>query len=110
LGIRYQSVQVITLYVSRRTFAPAGYLASTAEDMSKWMYFLASGGKSLAGEQVVDAEVLRRTFRSESLGDIPPLPLNPPTFPVQLTPFDRYGLGWFLGYHRGNSLYSVDED
>ena len=76
-------------------------MVTNAEDMARWMKFMLSMGQNEDGVQVVSEAAMQRVRQPEV-----PLPLLgggflKPRFPETLVPGNRYSLGLFLGYYKG---------
>ena len=84
-----------------RNGAPAGGVASSANDLAKWLQLLQGAGKTPAGKQVFSQQAFEQFWKPTMLmpvGALPPeLKLAEPTF-------STYGLGWDVTDYRGARL------
>ena len=85
-----------------RSIQAAGLTVSTASDLALWMQFQLDLGRNQDGVQVVSEEAMRRV-RTPEVSDKPATFIKPDQ-PAMYAPFLRYGLGLFLGYHRGRII------
>ena len=69
--------------------------------MSKWLRFHLTSGLNAADGRVVEPHVLDATYRAEVLATEMYYPeMERPETPFTHT-YDKYGMGWFVGYYRG---------
>ncbi|HNJ27323.1 MAG TPA: serine hydrolase [Ferruginibacter sp.] len=76
--------------------APAGSIASSANDMSKWVTALLANGK-WDGKQVIPAAAIAQTRTPHSI-------LGNGGHPFNKAHFALYGLGWFLEEYAGRKI------
>ncbi|XP_041357397.1 uncharacterized protein LOC121374360 [Gigantopelta aegis] len=77
---------------------PAGAIASTADDMAKWLYFVIHKGETIAGQRLLSESYFDDMFvRHNSV--ISKLLIYKPQFPVTDESFN-YGYAWFIGHYR----------
>ncbi|XP_046368721.2 penicillin-binding protein 4-like [Haliotis rufescens] len=77
----------------------AGAIASSAEDMAKWMHFLLRQGVTADNLTLVKSKTLGETFKSHE--SIPSrLSLAKPKFPVVDLQYG-YGYAWFMSTYKG---------
>ena len=78
---------------------PAGGIASSADDMAKWLYFVIHKGETTAGERQ-----LNESYFDDMFGRHSPLTftlnIHKPTYPITDDTFS-YGYAWFIGHYRG---------
>jgi CubicO group peptidase (beta-lactamase class C family) len=81
---------------------PAGSVHATARDLTAWLKFHLSEGRSGDGTRLVSARNLRETHTPQNIIRMEGLPklLNPDT--VQLS----YAMGWLVYDHRGKKVLS----
>jgi CubicO group peptidase (beta-lactamase class C family) len=81
---------------------PAGSVHATVRDLTAWLGFHLSEGRSPDGTRLVSAKNLRETHTPQNIIRMEGLPklLNPDT--VQLT----YAMGWLVYDHRGKKVLS----
>ena len=80
---------------------PAASISTTATDMAKWMEFVLSDGKAQDGATVVPEEAMTRLYRGELhfLEQLAAYFRKPAISATE--EYSQYGLGYFVGYHRG---------
>jgi CubicO group peptidase (beta-lactamase class C family) len=76
--------------------APAGSIASSVNDMSKWVTALLSGGK-LDGKQIIPVKAINETRVPHSI-------LGNGGHMFNKAHFNLYGLGWFLEEYAGRKI------
>ncbi|KAK6186859.1 hypothetical protein SNE40_006125 [Patella caerulea] len=76
---------------------PAGAIASSAEDMSKWIQFILSKGNLTDGQTLANWTIYKEAFQAHN---VYPSSLEKPTFPIADVN-EGYGYGWFHGNHDG---------
>lgn len=79
------------------SFAAAGSINSTADDMLKWVQMHLSSGK-VGERQIISAAGVQEMHKPQMLRD------NPLDMPNSETAFMSYGLGWFTELYRGKKL------
>ncbi|HEV3386745.1 MAG TPA: serine hydrolase [Gemmata sp.] len=81
---------------------PAGSVHATARDLTAWLKFHLSEGRSADGTRLVSSRNLRETHTPQNIIRLEGLPriLNPDT--VQLS----YAMGWLVYDHRGKKVLS----
>lgn len=78
--------------------APAGSISSSISDMSHWLLTQLNGGK-YKEEEVIPAEVVRRTRRPESI-------VGRAGHPFNRRHFQLYAMGWQLEDYEGREIVS----
>jgi len=73
-------------------------IVTSARDLAKWLYLLTHEGRNEAGEQVIDADVIKATMTPTSIF----------RQQQQISIFEMmdetYGLGWYLRYNEGRRV------
>ena len=78
------------------TVAGAASVNTTASDMVKWLAFLAAGGRTADGRQLIAPEVFREmTEKHMDYADF---------VGEEFYPLDGYALGWQVGSYRGKKI------
>lgn len=78
--------------------SPAGSIASSVNDMNKWLIAQLDSGR-VDGKQVIPASAIEETWHPHSImGDQPPI--------FNTGHFSLYGLGWFLQEYNGKKMVS----
>jgi CubicO group peptidase (beta-lactamase class C family) len=88
-----------------RNAAPAGGIASSANDLAKWLQVLLNDGKTAEGKQVFSAKTLAEMWKPQIVTPTP-TPTQPPELKEAQATFTAYGLGWSLSDYRGARLIS----
>uniref|UniRef100_K1QIV4 Beta-lactamase-related domain-containing protein n=1 Tax=Magallana gigas TaxID=29159 RepID=K1QIV4_MAGGI len=82
---------------------PAGCLIASAEDLGKWVQFMASGGKNANQAQLIHPDLFREIINPQRLLDdlsVSRFSLDS-DYPVNASG-TWYGLGWYGGDYRGH--------
>lgn len=82
---------------------PAGAIASSADDMSKWLLMLVNDGRTPGGATIVNETRMREmlTLHLGIASEVAPRNfVRKPDFPVTFTTFG-YGYAWLIGIYRG---------
>ncbi|XP_046368649.2 penicillin-binding protein 4-like [Haliotis rufescens] len=86
----------------------AGAIASSAEDMAKWMHFLLRQGVTADNVTLVNSNILAEAFQAhESIIDGEAL--SKPAFPVMDLKYG-YGYGWFTSTYKGYKQFMHSGD
>eukprot|EP00105_Crassostrea_gigas_P008898 XP_011423623.2 PREDICTED: uncharacterized protein LOC105325659 [Crassostrea gigas] len=83
--------------------APAGCLIASAEDLGKWVQFMASGGKTANQVQLIHPDLFKEITKPQMLLDdwsVSRFSLDS-DYPVSASG-TWYGLGWYGGDYRGH--------
>lgn len=80
---------------------PAGSIFSTGNDISKWMIFHLSGGKTEGNETLISGELLKQTYHNEMVNPFPNSESFQPMFPIT-DALVAYDLGWATSVYRGD--------
>ncbi|XP_076470841.1 uncharacterized protein LOC143300796 [Babylonia areolata] len=98
-------------YKGQEVVAAATSVCASASDMSKWMHFILSGGKTLNNQQLVREKAIQSTFTpvQTRANDLNPRTsgFTQPTTQVSYTR-ESNALGWIKGQYRGYSFMSQD--
>ncbi|KAL8613888.1 hypothetical protein ACOMHN_032878 [Nucella lapillus] len=98
-------------FKGQEVVAAATSVCASASDMSKWMHFILSGGKTLNNQQLVREETIQSTFQpvqSRGNGKNPRTSgFTQPTVQVSYTR-ESNALGWIKGQYRGYSFVSQE--
>ncbi|XP_021346150.1 gigasin-6-like [Mizuhopecten yessoensis] len=73
---------------------------SSAEDMTKWMMFHLSGGRSVSGTKVMDSDILASIYYPRNSIGHSSKYFSRPNVPVATSEYS-YAFGWRNGYYRG---------
>ncbi|XP_052683081.1 uncharacterized protein LOC128163506 [Crassostrea angulata] len=82
---------------------PAGCVSASAEDLGKWVQFMASGGKTANQTQLIHPDLFKEITKAQRLLDessVSRFTLDS-DYPVSASG-TWYGLGWYGGYYRGH--------
>ena len=81
-----------------RNAAPTGGVASSANDLAKWLQVMLGAGTSATGKRIFSAEVHAQMWTANMLM---PVRVMPPELKAIESLFSAYGLGWDLVDYRG---------
>jgi CubicO group peptidase (beta-lactamase class C family) len=84
-----------------RNGAPAGGVASSANDLARWLQVLESGGKAADGKQIVSPQSFEQFWKPTMLLPVSPMP---PELKLAEPRFAAYGLAWDVTDYRGARL------
>ena len=84
-----------------RNAAPAGGVASSANDLAKWLQVMLGAGTSATGKQIFSAEAHTQMWTANM-----PMPVRvmPPELKATESLFSAYGLGWDIVDYRGTRI------
>jgi CubicO group peptidase (beta-lactamase class C family) len=84
-----------------RNAAPAGGIASSANDLAKWLQVQLGAGTSASGKQVFSAQTHAEMWKPSMIKSVSPVP---PELKLSQAQFSAYGLGWDVTDYRGAKI------
>ena len=95
----HSSVHVLSFH-SLRPIGSAGAVATSANDMAKWIKLNLKLGQTETGKQLIDKKLMQDMRKPVTSVDSHEQDLTLPEFPAEFTTTD-YGYAWFVSKYRG---------